>query len=94
MLYVVVILTKHKEIKLSTTEDKQILSFPNKRITTQEAADFLGVTKGTLEVWRSQGRYNIPYIKIGSKVRYRMSDLVAFIEERVTNKYEDKEEAD
>ena len=38
------------------------------------AADILDVSPGTLSVWRSTGRYNLPFVKIGRKVRYRKSD--------------------
>ena len=31
------------------------------------AADFLGVATGTLSVWRSTGRYNLPFIKSGAQ---------------------------
>ncbi|WP_442497656.1 helix-turn-helix domain-containing protein [Methylobacter sp. sgz302048] len=48
-------------------------------ITSQEAAEYLGVTYKTLEVWRSTKRYHIPYIKVGRLVRYRKSDLEAFL---------------
>lgn len=46
------------------------------------AADFLGVATGTLSVWRSTGRYNLPFIKVGRKVRYRRADLLAWLERR------------
>lgn len=48
----------------------------------KEAAQHLEVTSGTLSVWRSTGRYKLPFIKIGSKVRYRLSDLDAWLESR------------
>ena len=48
--------------------------------TPEEAAEILGVSTGTLSVWRSVGRYNLPFVKIGSRVRYRLRDLDAFIE--------------
>ena len=35
------------------------------------AADYLGVEEHTLEIWRSTGRYRIPYIKVGRRVKYR-----------------------
>ena len=47
-----------------------------------EAAAAIDVTPGTLSVWRSTGRYGIPFIKIGRNVRYRRSDLVAWLESR------------
>lgn len=46
------------------------------------AAAVLAVTPGTLAVWRCTGRYNLPFIKIGRKVRYRRSDLEAWLEGR------------
>jgi excisionase family DNA binding protein len=46
------------------------------------AAELLGVTPGTLSVWRSTGRYNLPFLKIGRKVRYRCSDLETWLQNR------------
>lgn len=50
--------------------------------SNSEAAKFLGVSAGTLEVWRSTKRYVIPYIKVGRLVKYRQSALDAFLEQR------------
>lgn len=47
-----------------------------------EAAEYLGVSPGTLEVWRSTKRYYLPYIKVGRLVKYRLSDLDDFLESR------------
>ena len=46
------------------------------------AADLLDVTPGTLSVWRSTGRYALPFLKVGRKVRYRHSDLLAWLDKR------------
>ena len=46
------------------------------------AARFLDNSPGTLSVWRSTGRYNLPFIKIGRNVRYRRADLEAWLEKR------------
>ncbi len=51
-------------------------------LTPQEAALYLGISINTLSVWRSTGRYGLPFIKIGGRVKYRESDLAAFIEKR------------
>ena len=48
----------------------------------KEAAKFLDVSPGTLQVWRSTRRYPLPFVKIGRKVRYRLSDLQAFLQLR------------
>ena len=47
-----------------------------------EAAAYIGVTENTLSVWRCVGRYAIPFIKVGRLVRYRRSDLDAWLESR------------
>ena len=54
-----------------------------KMLNRKEAADFLGISEGTLAVWACTKRYRLPYIKIGRLVKYRLSDLEAFIESRV-----------
>ncbi|MDP3424972.1 MAG: helix-turn-helix domain-containing protein [Burkholderiaceae bacterium] len=46
------------------------------------AGAILDVTPGTLGVWRSTGRYNLPFIKVGRNVRYRVADLEAWLEKR------------
>lgn len=51
-------------------------------LSERQAAALLDISPGTLSVWRSTGRYCIPFVKIGRKVRYRKSDLDAWIESR------------
>ncbi|MDT4331190.1 helix-turn-helix domain-containing protein [Methylomonas sp. MS20] len=46
------------------------------------AAEYLGISAGTLDVWRSTKRYAIPFIKVGRLVKYRQSALDAFLESR------------
>lgn len=48
----------------------------------QAAASYLDLKPGTLSVWRSTGRYAIPFVKIGRNVRYRRADLDAWLEQR------------
>ena len=45
----------------------------------REAADYLNVAPQTLAVWACTKRYDLPMIKIGRHVKYRQSDLDAFI---------------
>ena len=54
----------------------------NDLLTPAQAAKALTVTSGTLSVWRSTGRYNLPYVKVGRWVRYRWADVLSFIESR------------
>ena len=46
------------------------------------AATMLDLSPGTLSVWRSTGRYNLPFLKIGRNVRYRRADLQMWLEAR------------
>ena len=46
------------------------------------AAALLDVSPGTLSVWRSTGRYALPFLKIGRKVRYRRADIEAWMRAR------------
>jgi len=49
--------------------------------TTSQAADYLAVSRKTIETWRSRGDRPQPrFVKLGAKaIRYRQSDLDAFI---------------
>lgn len=48
-------------------------------VSEAEAAPMLSVKTQTLRVWRTRGK-GPPYLKFSRKVRYRLSDLLAFIE--------------
>lgn len=51
-------------------------------ITPKEAAEYLGHTVLTLQKWRSTGKHNLPFVKSGGTVFYRLSDLDAWLNER------------
>lgn len=55
---------------------------PNQLLDTNQAAQLLGLSPHTLCVWRLDGRYNLPYLKIGRKIKYRRSDLLAWLASR------------
>jgi predicted site-specific integrase-resolvase len=52
-------------------------------LSETQAAELLQVAPGTLSVWRSTGRYRIPYLKVGARVRYRRGDLLSWLDTRV-----------
>lgn len=54
-------------------------------LNTEQAAVYLGVTPRTLEVWRCVKRHAIPYIKVGRLVKYRKSDLDAWLVSHTVN---------
>lgn len=51
-------------------------------LTRDQAAEYLGITPRTLAVWACVKRYNLPYVKVDRLVKYRRSDLDAFIARR------------
>lgn len=48
-------------------------------LSRREAAAYLGVAEQTLAVWKCTKRYDLPYVKIGKLVKYRLADLDEFI---------------
>ena len=55
-------------------------TLPERLLTEDEAADLLANKPQTLSVWRTTKRYDLPYVKVGRNVRYKLSDVQAFIE--------------
>lgn len=66
---------------------KQVIEHlaPSGLMTTEQAASYLTLKPATLQVWRSTNRRTIPYVKIGGQVRYRRTDLDAFIDANLHN---------
>ncbi len=56
--------------------------FESNMLTSKQAAKYLGISSGTLAVWRCVKQYEIPYYKVGKSVRYRMEDLEKFMSDR------------
>lgn len=63
----------------STIEQRPLI---DPLIGRKEAARLLGIAEQTLAVWITTHRYDLPWIKVGRAVRYRLSDILAFIERR------------
>ena len=57
--------------------------FKTNLMTPEEVAEYLGISVETLNVWRCTKRYDLPYVKAGRLVRYRIADVEAFIASRV-----------
>jgi len=53
-------------------------------LTDKEAATFLRLSPLTL--WRLRKRGELPFVRLASKLLYRRSDLIAFIERNQRNK--------
>ena len=52
-------------------------------LTPEQTAEKLTVQTDTLAVWRCTGRYKLPFLKVGRNVRYRLSDVNAWLEARL-----------
>ena len=58
----------------------KVIESPQDILTSDQAAEYLGIRRQTLEVWRCTRRVNIPYHKIGRCVRYRRADLDRYLD--------------
>ncbi len=56
-----------------------------KFLTPAETAEILGVTVGTLNVWRSTGRHDLPYFLLARRVKYRLEDVQNFIQKSINS---------
>lgn len=56
------------------------MSLSDRLVSREEAAAILGIRPATLACWASNGRYGLPFVRIGRRVMYRRSDIEAFIE--------------
>lgn len=52
-------------------------------LTTDQVATALGLSSRTLAAWRSSRTNSLPYLKTGSRVRYRPQDVATWLESRV-----------
>lgn len=64
---------------------KNEIDAESENLTPKQAAAYLQVPESTLAVWRCTNRVVLPFFKLGHHVRYRRSDLKAFIERNMRN---------
>ena len=57
----------------------------NGLMTRIEAAEYLSVSVGTLAVWACTRRVQVPFVKLGRAVRYRKSDLDAWLSKQTVH---------
>ena len=60
---------------LATTDVASGFNFQRDRLTTADAALYIGVSQQFLRSNVVSKRHNIPYVKVGTKVYYIKSDL-------------------
>lgn len=68
-------LSRVQAINLDALPDSHLLA-------PADAGAAIGIEPSTLSVWRSSGRYALPFVKSGRKVFYRAGDLRAFLAQR------------
>ncbi len=59
-----------------------------KLLSTPQVAERLSVSKQTLITWRVIGHPGLPYVKLNRAVRYRKSDVDAFLESQTVGDVE------
>lgn len=80
-----------EEIKTEIAQELNIeLNQLPSQLTITQTAKVLNVKPDTLSVWRSTGRHNLPFIKTGKSIRYRVADVANFMAE---NRYSSNKKA-
>ncbi len=59
---------------------------PDQLLDDATTSEFLTIPKATLAVWRARKNVTLPYVKLGKNVRYRVRDLIDFIEQQTRDK--------
>jgi helix-turn-helix protein len=62
---------------------------PAELLDEKESARLLTIQPATLATWRSKHTQALPYVKIGRCIRYRKSDLLAFIDAQTHGAFND-----
>lgn len=58
---------------------------PTELLTPEQIAEYLGLSARTLAAWRSKRRGGPAWCKCGSLVRYRKTDVIAWLESCTQN---------
>lgn len=49
-------------------------------LTTKEMAIYLGLSPSTLAIWRCTKACDLPFIKVGGRIRYCVNDVKAWLQ--------------
>jgi predicted DNA-binding transcriptional regulator AlpA len=60
--------------------------YHNKLISAGKAADILGLKESTLAQYRWRGDTRLPWVKLGKTIRYKLSDIEAYIDRSTVGK--------
>ena len=64
---------------------------PDQLVSEKEAAQILTLQPTTLRDWRCRQSQTLPYVKLGRSIRYRRSDLLAFIDAQTHGAFDSDE---
>ncbi len=72
------------EIKAQIVE---ALGLPNTpvNLTPEQTGEVIHTSTNTLSVWRTTGRYNLPYTKVSRRVVYPINGVAEFLLKRTVN---------
>jgi excisionase family DNA binding protein len=75
------ILAELQSIRLAIASERPIKAHlaKDELLTTAQVAEILGLSEGTLSTWRCTRQEEVPYLKIGRCVRYKRSDVEAWV---------------
>lgn len=59
-------------------------------ISRKEVAELLSIQPEKLATWKCRNLQPLPVIKIGSRAKYRLSDLMTYIEQWTENRITEK----
>lgn len=54
----------------------------------RKTAKLLGIAPNTLAQWRFSGKVDLPFIRMGRNIRYRVSDIEDFLRRNTKNQSE------
>lgn len=54
-------------------------------LTPDQTSQILDTSTNTLSVWRTTGRYNLPYTKVSRRVAYPINGIAEFLLRRTVN---------
>ncbi len=72
------------EIKAQIVEQLGLARAPV-NLTPEQTSEVLNTSINTLSVWRTTGRYNLPYTKVSRRVVYPINGVAEFLLRRTVN---------
>lgn len=72
------------EIKTQIVEALGLARAPV-NLTPEQTGEVLDTSINTLSVWRTTGRYNLPYTKVSRRVAYPINGVAEFLLRRTVN---------